>query len=33
MKIYLYVQDINKNDKNTQRKIYDAIDEPHFGEV
>ena len=33
MEIYLYVQDINKNDKNTQRKIYDAINEPHFEKV
>ena len=25
------VQNIDKNDKNTCRKIYEAIDEPYFG--
>ena len=27
------VQNIDKNDKNTCRKIYEEIDEPYFGEV
>ena len=29
----LDVQNIDKNDKNTQRTIYEAIYEPYFGEV
>ena len=29
----IYVKNIYKNDKNTWRTIYEAIDEPYFGEV
>ena len=29
----IYVKHIDKNDKNTLRTIYEAIDETYFGEV
>ena len=29
----LYITNIDKNDKNTWRTIYEAIDAPYFGEV
>ena len=29
----LYVADIDKNDKNTRRTIYEGIDKNYFGEV
>ena len=29
----IYVKNIDKNDDNTWRTIYEAIDEPYFGEV
>ena len=31
--IYIYVKNIDRNDKNTWRTIYEAIDAPYFGDV
>ena len=31
--MYIYVKNINKNDNNILRTIYDAIDASYFGEV
>ena len=31
--IDLYVQNNNKSDKNTWKKIYEAIDDPYFGQL
>ena len=31
--MYTDVENIDKNDKNTQRTVYKAIDAPYFGEA